>query len=716
LFDMSRRWQHFAILALAGFVLLGLAYKFRHRIEHFHPNIRFRTLQTITISPSPLEVPQGARRRLTVVAHYRDGSAEESPANVHWVSSSPGITQVSAEGMIVAESVGVATVQAKLNNSTAIANVSVVPAAPIALAIFPAIENIPVGATIQYKVLSTSSDHSVTDVTRLATWSLSNSFAVELTPSGLARGRTAGRTVVHVELTTPLGKIETESLLTISSAAHAFDGVFTYRYDDTGMGQNRYETLLTPKNVNVRTFGKLFAAPVDGYVFAQPLYVPGVSIFGKDIHNVVYAATENDTIFALDADSGVELFRRNLGRAVPERELPCKAMGPTIGVTGTPVIDRGTQTLYVAARTYEDGASSFRLHALDITSGNEKPGSPVLISATLPGHGGGSRDGKVTFDAATQLQRPGLRIVRGQVVVAFGSLCDRGSFHGWVFAYDKSSLAQTGIFLTTPDGQHGGIWQAGAAPAVDSAGSIYVISGDGEFNPNEQPANFGDTIVKLRPNNTGSLAPSDYFTPYDQREMDVENDDLGSSGPMLLPDQLGPHSHLLFAAAKNGTIYLLDRDDMGHSQSTNNNQIVQYLPHFFDSKVHASAGYWRNAMGEWVYIGSVEGKLQALTLSRGQLSSTPASETTMTFTYPGVTPVITSRGDSDGIVWALENGSGVLHAFAATDLAQELYNSNQAENGRDRAERGVQFYVPTVANGKVYFGSRGHLYGYGLLH
>jgi hypothetical protein len=198
--------------------------------------------------------------------------------------------------------------------------------------------------------------------------------------------------------------------------------------------------------------------------------------------------------------------------------------------------------------------------------------------------------------------------------------------------------------------------------------------------------------------------------------MDVENSDLGSSGPILLPDQLGPHSHLLFGAAKDGTIYLLDRDDMGHFQPTSNNQVVQNLPHFFANKVHASAGYWRNATGEWLFISSVEGKLQAFPLTRGQLSAAPASETALTFTYPGVTPVITSHGDSDGIVWVLENYWGVLHAFAATNLAKELYNSNQAENGRDRAERGVQFYVPTVANGKVYFGSRGHVYAYGLMH
>ena len=713
---MTRGWQRFALVMLLGLAVPALAYKFRLRIEHFHPHIRFRTLQTVTITPAEVEIPQGAHRRLPVVAHYRDGSTEESPANVQWVSSRPAVAQVSPEGIIVAESVGSAAVKAKLNNTTATVNVSVVPAVPVALAIFPASETIPVGGTVQYRVIATSSDDSVADVTSAVKWDESNPSAIELSPSGLARSKAAGRTVLSVELTTPLGAIQTRSVLTAASSPHAFDGVFTYRYDDTGAGQNRLETLLTPKNVNSQTFGKLFAAPVDGYVYAQPLYVPNVSIQGQGARNVIYAATEHNTLFAFDADTGAELFHKNLGSAVPPKVLACKDMGPEIGITGTPVIDPQTRTLYVVAKVYENGVSTFRLHALDIRSGNEKSGSPVLISATIAGNGGGSDDVSVTFAAASQLQRPGLRIVRGQVVVAFGSLCDRGAFHGWVFLYDALTLKQTGVFVTTPDGHHGGIWQAGAAPAVDPAGNIYVISGDGEFDPNQHPANFGDTILKLRPDGVGTLAPSDYFTPYDQRDMDVENGDLGSSGPILLPDQPGQYPHLLFAAAKNGAIYLLDRDNMGQFQSTSNSQIVQYLPHLFTDKVHASAGYWQNATGEWLYISSIEGKLQALPLSHGRLSATPASETTMTFTYPGVTPVISSHGNDDGIVWALENYSGILRAFSATDLAKELYNSSQAANGRDRAERGVQFYVPTVANGKVYFGSRAHLYAYGLLH
>ncbi|MGA7921755.1 MAG: Ig-like domain-containing protein [Candidatus Acidiferrales bacterium] len=713
---LSGRGKSIIILGLVGLILLGIAYKFRHRIEHFRPDFRFRTLKAITISPSTLELPLGARKRLTAIAHYRDGSVEQAPENVQWVSSSPDVLQVSPEGIVTADKLGVSTVRSTLKKASDAMNVSVVPVAPIALAILPTIQSIPVGGSIQYRVMSTKSDGSVTDVTNSVSWTLSDSFTVELGPSGLAHGRVPGRATVHAELKTPLGKIETQGVLNVTSAPSGFDGVFMYRYDETGTGQNRFETILNPRNVRSTTFGKLFAAPTDGYVYAQPLYVPGVVIPNQGIHNVLYAATENNTIFAFDADNGIELFRKNLGPSVPASVLPCNEMGPKIGITGTPVIDSKTRTLYIAARTYDGGVNSFRLHALDTATGNEKSGSPVLITATVPGHGGGSQGGNLTFDAATQLQRPGLLLLGGQLVVAFGSLCDRGDFHGWLFLYDSSSLARTAVIVTTPDGHHGGIWQAGAAPAVDAAGNIYAISGDGEFDANQLGSDYGDTIMKLKLNESGKLMPDDYFTPYDQREMDVENSDLGSSGPMLLPDQPGQHSHLLFGVSKGGAIYLLDRDHMGKYLTSSNSQIVQCLSNLFSTRIHASAGYWSNGAGQWIFLSSVEGQLQAFSLANGLLSLTPASQTLMTFSYPGVTPVVSSNGDSDGIVWALENSSGVLRAFSATDLTKELYNSNQANNGRDRAERGVQFYVPVVANGKVYFGSRGHVYAYGLLH
>ncbi|MGB8802824.1 MAG: Ig-like domain-containing protein [Candidatus Acidiferrales bacterium] len=703
-------------LAVIGLVSLGLLYKFRHPIEHFHLHFRFRTLEAVNVSPSSSTMPQGSRKKFTAIARYRDGSQAELVSEVAWTSSNPAVAPIDGEGIATAANEGTSTLQATFQRASATTTITVVAAAPVALAISPADPTINVHGNSQFKILATRSDDSVEDVTNRVNWTSSNSAVAKIAPSGLAHGQAQGNSAIGAELLTPLGKIQTATRLTVASTTSPLAGVYSYRYDNTGTAQNRFETLLTPRNVNAATFGKLFAARIDGYVYAQPLYVSHVDVAGRGIHDVVYAATENDTIFAIDADTGAELFRSNLGPAVPKDQLPCPDMGPQIGITGTPVIDPMTHTLYVAAKTFSSGGTFFHLHALDLASGKEKDGSPALITATLPGTGTGKRNGTVTFDARPQLQRPGLVLVNGQVIIAFGSICDRGAFHGWVFAYDASSLKRAGVFLTTPNGSHGGIWQAGGTPVVDPQGNLYVITGDGEFDAYDGGPDYGDTFLKLRSAGNDAIVLTDYFTPFDQKEMDVENVDLGASGPMILPDQSGQYSHILFGAGKNGSMYLINRDDMGHFQSSSNSQIVQYIPHVFPTKIHVSAAYWRNSTSEWIYAGPVEGALQAFPLSRARLSPTASSQTPTVFGYPGALPVISSNGDSDGIVWALENYSGVLHAFDATNLSTELYNSKQAPNGRDAAEHGVQFYAPMVANGKVYFGTRGHLYAYGLLH
>jgi hypothetical protein len=714
--DKSGNMKKLIALGVISIFLLGLLYKFRHPIEHFHPHFQFRTLEAINISPSSSSMPLGSRKKFDAIAHYRDGSQAELVSEVTWTSSNPAVAPIDAEGIATAANEGTSTLQATFQHASATSTALVVPVAPVALAISPADPAIDVNGNSQFKVLATRSDDSVEDVTSQVNWTSSNSAVAKIAPSGLAHGQEQGSSTIGAELTTSLGKIQTATRLSVVSTSSPLAGAYSYRYDNTGTGQNRFETLLTPRNVNVATFGKLFAAPVDGYVYAQPLYVRDIAVVGQGTHNVAYIATENDTIIAVDADSGAELFHSNLGPAVPKDQLPCPDMGPQIGITGTPVIDPAAHTLYVAAKTFSNGRTFYYLHAIDIASGRERDGSPVLITATLPGTGTGKRNGAVTFDAAPQLQRPGLVLTDGQVIISFGSLCDRGAFHGWVFAYDAASLKRTGVFLTTPNGSHGGIWQAGGAPVIDPRGNLYVITGDGEFDAYDGGADYGDTFLKLRFAAREAIVPSDYFTPFDQKEMDVENLDLGASGPMVLPDQLGQHSHLLFGTAKTSSMYLINRDDMGHFQSSSNNQIVQYIPHVFPTKIHVNAAYWRNSTSEWVYVGPVEGKLHAFPLSRGRLSSTASSQSPTVFGYPGALPVISSNGNSDGIVWALENYSGVLHAFDATNLSTELYNAKQAPNGRDVAEHGVQFYAPMVANGKVYFGTRGHLYAYGLLH
>ena len=703
-------------LAVLGVLLLGVLYKFRHQIKHFHPHLRLRTLETITVSPLPLTLPKGASRRFTAIAHYRDGSQAELVAEVTWTSSDPRVVSVNPEGIVTAASQGAANVRAALQQHTSAPDtIMVVPPAPVALAISPPDGTIIAKGELQFSVLATASDGQVEDVTRRVQWTSSAPTVAQITPTGLARGLALGRSTMVAQLPTPLGTIQTATRLSVAATTNSLSGVYSYRYDDRGTGQNRFESLLKPQNVNSRSFGKLFATPVDGYVYAQPLYVANVSVSGQGTHNVVYVATENNTIFAIDADSGKVLFHANLGPAVPKDQLVCPDMGPQIGITGTPVIDAATQTLYVAAKTFQNGRHFFTLHALDIASGQEKSGSPVLIAATFPRTGTKDHDATAVFDPMPQLQRPGLVLANGQLIVAFGSFCDRGNFHGWVFRYDAASLDMTGVFLTTPNGTHGGIWQAGGTPVVDPQGFLYLATGDGEFDVYDGGPDYGDTILKLRFSSGESVAPLDYFSPFDQNQMNVDNLDLGASGPLVLPDQPGLYPHLLLGAAKTSSLYLLNRDDMGHFQSSSNSQIVQYIPRAAETKIHVSPAYWRNASSEWIYVSGVEGPLMAFSLLQGRLSSAPVSQTSTIFGYPGATPIISSNGDSGGIVWALENYSGVLHAYSATDLSQELYNAKEAPNGRDVAEHGVQFYTPMVANGKVYFGTRTHLYGYGLL-
>jgi hypothetical protein len=660
-------------------------------------------------------MPKGSHKKFTAIAHYRDGSQAELVSDVIWTSSNQQIAAIDPDGIAAATNEGTAILQVKFQHASADAAVTVVPVTPVALAIRPTDETISVNSDAHFKVWATSSDDSVVDLTDQVTWTSSAPNVLKLAPSGLAHSQAQGSSTIVAELMTSLGKIQTAGRVSVVATTNPLPGAYEYRYDTSGTGQNRLETILTPKNVNAATFGKLFSAPVDGYAYAQPLYVGNVTVPGQGTHNVVYVATENDTVFAFDADSGAKLFQTNLGPAVPTNQWACPGMGPQIGITGTPVIDPASQTLYVAAKSLKNGTIFFNLHAIDIASGKERNGSPAVITATLPGHGPGSHHGTVTFDPEVQLQRPGLVLLNGQVVITFGSMCDRGGFHGWILAYDSATLRQTKAFLTTPDGSHGGIWQAGASPVADALGDFYVITGDGEFDAYDGGRDYGDTFLRLRFAANDPISRIDYFTPFNQHELDLQNWDLGSSGPLLLPDQLGQHPHLIFGSGKDGAMYLIDRDDMGHFQSSSNSQIVQYIPHIFPTKVHSSPGYWRNSTSEWVYLGGVGVSLQAFPLSQGRLSQTPSSQTSTVFEYPGVTPVISSNGNSNGIVWALEHFTGVLHAFAATDLSVELYNAKQARDDRDGAEHGVQFFAPMVVNGKVYFATRTHLYAYGLL-
>lgn len=497
--------------------------------------------------------------------------------------------------------------------------------------------------------------------------------------------------------------------------------ILTHHYDVARTGANLSETVLTPANVNSTQFGKLFSLPVDGQMYAQPLYVPGVSIPGKGTHNVVYAATEHDSVYAFDADGATSsaLWQRSFINpsagitTVSDDDFPqpYEDIAPEIGITGTPVIDPSTGTLYVVAKTKENGNFFQRLHALDIASGAEKFGGPVTIQASVAGTGvRNDGNGNVVFDPLINLQRSGLLLAGGTVYVAFASHGDFDPFNGWLLGYDAHSLKQVIAYAPDVDGSGGSVWQAGGGPAADAAGNIYVAVANGDFDVPGGGRDYGDSALKLRPAGSG-FTVADYFTPFDQQALADLDHDLGSGGVVLLPDQPGNPSHLLLASNKEGKLYVINRDNMGHFNAANDNQIPQTIQ--LAGGIFSTPAVWQNK----VYVSAVRDSLKSFTVNAGQL--TLASDTGQVLGYPGSTPVVSANGNSNAIVWTLQvdhqlSDAAVLHAYDANDVSHELYNSMQAGD-RDTAGASVKFTVPVVANGKVYVGGGDQLTVYGLL-
>jgi hypothetical protein len=676
-------------------------------------------LSSIKLAPQSTVIPKGLTRQYTAIGTYRDGSVRDLTTTATWSSTDSSILAIDNTGKATALVPGNSIVRVSSGSTQEALKVNVTLPAVVALAVSPANRSVGLGTAVQYSVIGTSSDGTTQTLTDKVQWSSTNPSAVSVTPSGAARALQEGESVIRASYE----NVSTDTTLTVAGSPAGFSGIFMSRTDGTRTAQYRNEKTLTLKNVNAATFGKKFSDSVDGYVYAQPLYVPGVAVPAKGVHNVVYVATENNSVYAFDADSaGSPLWNLSLGPPAPQWALPCKDIQPTVGVTGTPVIDPKTNTLYVVARTVKDRTNFYHLHALDLATGAEKFGGPVQISASVSGTAEGSRGGKINFDAQLQLQRPGLVLTNGNVYITFGSMCDFSTFHGWIFAYDAQSLVQTSVFLTTPNGGHGGIWQSGAAPTLDLDGNLYVVVGDGFFDANIGGANYGQSVVKFSLNRTG-ISPTDYFAPFDQEALDKRNMDLGTGGSILLPDQAGVHPHLLITVGKAGTIYVLDRDNLGHFKASSNDQIVQTIPQpfplqEFPGKFHSSPAFWQGASGAWVYIGGVSDKLRAFSLMDGVLSTTPTSMSANTFSYPGASPAISSDENSNGIVWAISNGipaDPVLNAYDATNLANLLYSSDQAPNQRDKPDSPVKFVVPVVVNGKVYFGTQSNLEVYGLL-
>ncbi len=484
-------------------------------------------------------------------------------------------------------------------------------------------------------------------------------------------------------------------------------GVFTFHNDNARTGLNSQETVLTKANVTVSSFGRKFSYPVDGVVLAQPLYLSNVAVPGVGTFDAVFVATAHDSVYAFDAKGAQNgpLWKTSfLGGANNATTVPQADVGstiyPEVGITSTPVIDPVAKTIYVEAITKETGNYVHRLHALDLTNGKEKTGSPVVIS-------GGA--GGVTFVPEIELQRPGLLLANGKVYLAFGSEGDNGPYHGWIFAYDAATLSQSAVWCVTPDSNGGAIWMAGGGPAADSSGNIYVLTANGGFNAASGGHSYSDSFVKLAPD----LSVLDFFTPFDEQNLALTDTDIGSVGPLLLPDQSGAHAHLVVGSGKSGAIYLVDRDSMGHFNKTDNSQIVQALANAVGTGTEdlnfSSPAYWN---GNIYYVGATD-SLKQFTLSNGQIALT--GKGSATYDYRGATPAVSSNGLNDAIVWTIQrNGdNSTLRANDASNVAVELYNSNQNQ-GRDGLDITEQFAVPTIFNGTVYIGTKKNLVAYGL--
>jgi hypothetical protein len=553
------------------------------------------------------------------------------------------------------------------------------------------------------------------------------------------------------ELSRPFLSLILLALASLPASAQV--NVLTYHNDIARTGQNTNETILTPANVNSATFGKLFSFSIDGYAYAQPLYYSNLTMGAGTaqagtVHNIFFIETENDSVYAFDADSNggtsasplwhVSLIDAAHGAGSGETPVPTPAVPdanganilstndivPQVGITGTPVIDSSTNTMYVVAKSTISSTTFIqRLHALDITTGQEKFGGPIQIAAQVKGNGNGSTGGVLEFDAKWENQRPGLLLLNGIVYIGFASHGDNGPWHGWLLAYNAATLKQTSVLCFTPNGQGSGVWQGGAGLAADVLdpvnhpyGRMFVTTGNGTYDaktPFGNGMDYGDDDIRVDLTN-GVLTIQDSFTPSNQANLSSADKDLGSGGSVLLPPQVGAHPNLLAQVGKSGTIYLVDRDAMGGFNAASDNVVQEFQTEI--GGIWGMPAYWNGN----VYFWGKDDNLKAFSLTGGKLSAGPNSVGPDESGFPGPTPAISSNGTTNGIVWAIQtdnyqsSGSEILRAYDATDVSKSLYSSSQ-NSSRDVAPTSTKFVTPTIANGKVYVTGANKVAVYGLL-
>ncbi|MBB6144909.1 hypothetical protein HNQ77_002865 [Silvibacterium bohemicum] len=672
----------------------------------------------VTASPATLSLTPGTAQNVTLTA---------------------GATAVAGTATIT-----LSGVSGTLGHSATVALTVSVPAPPAAfsLSITPTESTITAGAAgSSISVLATAANGFTSSVavaiTGLPSGVTANPATLTLVPGTaqnitLTAAATAAASASTVTFTGTSGILTSAAPLNLTVLAAGTTAttpdVTTYHYDNARDGLNAQESILTLANVNSTQFGKLGFDTVDGKVDAEPLYLGGVTIGGA-LHNVLYIATENDSVYAFDADSGTQLWKISVlgsGEATSD-DHGCGQITPQIGITSTPVIDRklGTNgTIFVVGMS-KDGTGAYhqRLHALDITTGAEIGGSPTEITATYPGTGANSTNGNVVFNPAQYAERAALLLSQGNIYLGWTSHCDVSPYTGWVMAYSESTLQQTQVLNVTPNGSEGSIWMSGDGMAADSNNNIYLLDANGTFDTtftNGIPVNgdYGNGMLKLSITN-GKLGVADYFETFNTVSESADDTDLGSGGELLLPDvadAAGVVHHLIVGAGKDGNIYLGNRDDLGQfnlNVSTDSN-IYQEVTGALSGGVFSSPAFFNNTL----YYGAVDDSLKAFPVTNARLAAMASSQSAITFPYPGTTPGISANGTQNGIVWALESSltsACVLHAYDATNLAHELYNSGQAANARDSFGNGNKFITPLIVNGKVYVATQTGVAVFGLL-